>query len=156
MDPMINVGKRLKELRMEKGVTQLDLAEYLHRTPNTISLYEKGKQEFDLYAIKMLCEYFDISSDYLLCFTDIRVTKNTVSDTPKELSIEPIMEDIHNLHNSIDQLFQTTEYYMRVALKDKENKEAKDCLGGLELCKASIQRVLDLIAKAKEAAGIKE
>ena len=154
MDPMISVGQRLKELRMEKGVTQLDLAEYLHRTPNTISLYEKGKQEFDLYAIKMLCEYFDVSSDYLLCFTDIKLSKNTISDTPKEPSMEPIMEDIQNLHNKIEQLFQTPEYYMRVALKDKENKEAQDCLKGLELCKAPIQRVLELIIKFKEAAGL--
>lgn len=80
MDQMINVGKRLKELRREKGVTQLEIADYLHCAPNTISLYEKGKQGLDLYAIHKLCQYYDVNSDYLLCLSDIRLPLNFAED----------------------------------------------------------------------------
>ena len=61
---------RLKEIRKERGISQLRLAMDLHMNQNSISRYENGEREAD-YAtlIKCACDV-DVSVDYLLELTD--------------------------------------------------------------------------------------
>lgn len=64
------ISMRLKELRLEKELTQKELAEKLGITQDSISLWEKGKRIPDTGYIIKLCEIFQISADYLLGRTD--------------------------------------------------------------------------------------
>ena len=57
---------RLKELRKEKGISQLKLAMDLSTNQNTISRYETGEREADYKMLIKLSDYFDVSIDYLL------------------------------------------------------------------------------------------
>ena len=59
-------GERLKELRVEKGLTQRELAQALSITVPTLSHWECGYQEPSFKDLIMLCKYFDVSADYLL------------------------------------------------------------------------------------------
>lgn len=61
---------RLKELRKERGITQLKLAMDLGLNQNTVSRYETGKREADYKTLISLADYFDVSVDYLLERTD--------------------------------------------------------------------------------------
>ena len=63
---------RLKELRKEKGVTQLKLAMDLGLNQNSVSRYETGEREADYKTLIMLADYFDVSVDYLLERTDAK------------------------------------------------------------------------------------
>ena len=63
---------RLKELRKEKGITQLKLAMDLGLSQNTISRYETGEREADYKTLIMLADYFGVSVDYLIGRTDIK------------------------------------------------------------------------------------
>lgn len=56
----------LKKLRQERGVTQGDLAAYLHVTPRTIRFYETGERKPDFEGLLALADYFDISLDQLV------------------------------------------------------------------------------------------
>lgn len=149
----LTTGKRLKELRIEKGVSQRELAKVLNCAPPTVANYECDKRNLSVDNVKTVCEYFNVTSDFLLGLSD---TKNTLSNTPKEPSMEFIMNDIQRLNKEIDQLFRTPEHIMKVSLRDKENKEARDCIAALDLCKTPIQHVLDLIAKVKEVTAQKK
>jgi transcriptional regulator with XRE-family HTH domain len=66
-------GIRLKKLRKENGLTQKQLADLLKVGRPTIAGYEtKGKQP-DFEKIKWLCNYFNVSSDYLLGLSDKKI-----------------------------------------------------------------------------------
>lgn len=58
--------KRLKELRLNKKISQKDIAEYLGITVAAYSLYERGKREPNLDMLKKIAEYFNVSIDYLM------------------------------------------------------------------------------------------
>lgn len=57
---------RLKQLRKEKGISQLKLALDLNMSQNTISRYETGEREADYRSLILIADYFNVSIDYLL------------------------------------------------------------------------------------------
>lgn len=59
-------GKRLKELRKEKGLTQEALAHIFNVSKTTICQYETIKQEPDLTLLVEISRYFGVTTDYLL------------------------------------------------------------------------------------------
>lgn len=61
---------RLKELRKQKGISQLKLALDLSMNQNTISRYETGEREADYKTLIKIADYFNVSIDYLLDRTD--------------------------------------------------------------------------------------
>lgn len=63
-------NNRLKQLRKEKGITQLKMAMDLNMNQNTISRYENGSHQADYETLKKLADYFDVSIDYILLRTD--------------------------------------------------------------------------------------
>ncbi|APF22718.1 helix-turn-helix transcriptional regulator [Clostridium butyricum] len=69
---MPSFGERLRQLRIEKNLTQEELANYfgLHKT--RISQYELNKRQADDEMKKKLALYFNVSLDWLLGLTDIR------------------------------------------------------------------------------------
>ena len=61
---------RLKELRKQKGISQLKLSMDLSVNQNTISRYETGEREADYKMLIKIADYFNVSIDYLLERTD--------------------------------------------------------------------------------------
>lgn len=57
---------RLKELRIERGLSQAALGKILGCAPSTVSKYELSQRELDIPTINRLCDIFHCSSDYLL------------------------------------------------------------------------------------------
>ncbi len=57
---------RLKNLRQQKGITQLKLAMDLCMSQNSISRYETGEREADYKTLIAFADYFNVSIDYLL------------------------------------------------------------------------------------------
>lgn len=63
-------GKRLKEVRKEKGIGQVELAKMLGVSNGTISLWENGLRIPGITVIYSLCEIFHESADYMLGITE--------------------------------------------------------------------------------------
>ena len=61
---------RLKELRKNRGMSQLQLAMALDMNQNSISRYESGVREADYATLIRFADYFNVSIDYLLERTD--------------------------------------------------------------------------------------
>lgn len=59
------IGKRLKEFRKEKNITQEELANILNTTHSTISAYENGKTTILTAFAYEICKRYNISIDYL-------------------------------------------------------------------------------------------
>lgn len=63
---------RLKELRIEKKMNQKELADRLGYKQNTISQWENGKRLMDTETLRIVADFFEVSSDYLLGMSDLR------------------------------------------------------------------------------------
>lgn len=60
------IGEIIRTERLNKNMTQEELAIKLGITQDSISLWEKGKRLPDTQYIIELCKIFEISADYLL------------------------------------------------------------------------------------------
>ena len=64
------IGERIKELRMESGLSQAKLGDALAVSQDTVSLWEKSKALPNTEYVILMCKLFDISADYLLGLKD--------------------------------------------------------------------------------------
>lgn len=62
--------QRLKALRLEKGVTLKEISSCIGVGLMTYAHYEYGDREPSFETLIKLCNYFDVSADYLLGLTD--------------------------------------------------------------------------------------
>ena len=65
------IGNRIKELRNERNISQMNLAKQIGVSQKAIDYWERGVNEPKASYIILLCDYFDISADYLLCRRDL-------------------------------------------------------------------------------------
>lgn len=70
--------KRLFDLREYADLTQKDLAQNLGVSQQTYSLWEKGTKIIPLKHLNNLCNYYETSMDYVLGFTDIKMSFNII------------------------------------------------------------------------------
>lgn len=75
----MSFGKLLVQLRTEKGIYQKELADYLNVSIGTISNYENDVHSPDLPTLKMLADYFEVTTDFLLERTAYRHSLDTLN-----------------------------------------------------------------------------
>ena len=72
---------RIRELRLEKGLTIKALATELNIKESTLSKYERAEREPSIEALILLSDFFNVSIDYLVGKDDCKNTKyQTISD----------------------------------------------------------------------------
>ena len=68
---MMSFRERLKELRMERNITQQELGNIVNMSKMAISHWDKGHSEPSLSQLIILSDYFEVSVDYLIGKTDV-------------------------------------------------------------------------------------
>ena len=63
-------GLRLKTLRLQKDLTQNQLARKLDITRSSVSYYEKSAIYPSVEILIKICQYFDVSADFMLGLSD--------------------------------------------------------------------------------------
>ncbi len=71
---------RMKEIREEKGLRQKDVAEVMNVTKGSYSMWECGTDTIPLRRLNQFCNYFDVSIDYVVGFSDKRKYANAKPD----------------------------------------------------------------------------
>ena len=64
------LSERIKDLRLEKGLGQNQLAELIKVSNASISYWETAKQQPSAEAIFKLANFFEVSADYILGIID--------------------------------------------------------------------------------------
>lgn len=64
-------SNRIRELRQAKSLNQEQLAEKIGLTKQAISQYERGDRKPSMDVLEALCDFFNVSSDYLLGKDDV-------------------------------------------------------------------------------------
>lgn len=85
---------RLKELRKEANLTQLEFAKIIGAAQNTVSQWEAGTRKLDDGTIVQIAEYFDVSVDYLLGLSSVKKISHA----------DGISEAKKNMHELVDSL----------------------------------------------------
>lgn len=62
----MSFGKRLREIRMERRLTQMQVADSIHVALRTYQCYEQGKREPSFATLIALADVLEVSTDDLL------------------------------------------------------------------------------------------
>lgn len=105
---------RLTDLRKEKNLSQKEVASCLGVSQALLSHYEKGIRECKLDFLKKACDYYDVTADYLLGFSDNRqgisdVYIKTELETDSELKTKTIFRAIVSLIEKLSESGDTAE-----------------------------------------------
>lgn len=79
------IGKKIKELRLSRKMTQEELGKIIGVTTSMIGMYETGARNPSYAVLKKIAEYFNVTTDYLL----------GCSETPQRNNDEKISEEIN-------------------------------------------------------------
>ena len=77
-----NISSRIRELREENQITQLELAKALYVKQQTIAQWEKGERDLKTNSIIDLANFFRVTTDYLLGLSDYKTPQAaSIGDT---------------------------------------------------------------------------
>jgi len=91
---MKTFGKRLKELRKTRNLSQEEVAFVLGVAPGTISRYESLKMMPTEEVIYKTCRFFKISADYVLGLSEIKKVNKDIMKNYEEKSRKAEKYDI--------------------------------------------------------------
>lgn len=63
---MREYATRLRDLRTDRDLSQMQIAVILGTTKNQVGKYERGEQELPIRHLITLCNYYGVSADYIL------------------------------------------------------------------------------------------
>ena len=63
---------RLKDLREDSDISQIQMAEFLHVKQNTYSQYENGKRQIPIEMLIKIALFYNVSVDYILGLTAVK------------------------------------------------------------------------------------
>lgn len=75
--PADNIHQRLSDLRNGTGKSQKEVADELNIQASVLSRIERGETKAVSHDLVIkFAEYYNVSTDYLLCISDIRISRN--------------------------------------------------------------------------------
>ena len=119
------LAERLKQLRAEKGMTQVQLAQMLDVSKGTIAMWETSKRKPSFEILSKLSDIFDRRMDYILGYSD-----DASSPQPPEEELDQL-----GCWAAEDSMHETIMQYLRL---DEYGKQAVDAIirAEFERCKA--------------------
>ena len=116
-------NKILKELRLEQGLTQIQLAKKSNLAPSCIAMFETEKREPNANSLIALSAALSVSTDYLLGLEDDFGTRTPAPPSFTDLQSEKLSEKEKALLEAFNKLLpETQDFILRTAqsLSDKE------------------------------------
>ena len=113
--------KNLKQLRIEKGLSQGQLAKLTHITQTNISRWENEETQMSVGYLTILADFFGVSTDYLLGReNDYGLVEVRNTNTPKET-------EVLSLLNALDEDHQVMMIDIMKKFADTTEKEKAFC-----------------------------
>lgn len=93
--------ERIKELRLERGLSQQQLAKQIETTQSNIGRWENGINEPTASQLIKLADYFDCTIDFLVGrVDDFGISDNERSVQPKQKSVTAFLTLYSRLNDS--------------------------------------------------------
>ena len=102
-------SERLKQLRKEKGLTQIEFAKAIGVSGGTVAMWETGKRRPSFEMLNVLTDFFDRSLDYILGTSDVpypeKLTESQI-ETLGNWMIQEEYEDVIRKYSLLDEFGQ--------------------------------------------------
>lgn len=95
---LVNMGEKLKTLRLEKKLTQKQVADRIGLAVSAVSSYESGSRYPSYEALVKLAHIFHVSTDYLLGMTDKRYIDSSGLDDSEVELISQLVDKLRQNH----------------------------------------------------------
>jgi len=66
----VDYRRRLREIREDRDLTQAEIGQVIHKSQQGYSHIENGRAELRIEDLVLLCQYYQVSADYLIGLTD--------------------------------------------------------------------------------------
>lgn len=93
---MVNMGEKLRSLRIEKNLTQKQVADRIGLAISAVSSYESGSRYPTYDTLIKLARMFHVSTDYLLGIADKRNIDVTGLDDEDVGLISQLVDKLRN------------------------------------------------------------
>ena len=115
---------RLKEIRKEKGMSQIALAKELGVSYRTWQYWENGASSIKPDNLKTLCEIFDVDAPYLLGYNTVKNETNIKASVLDE-ALEKLREinNMLSVENDEDPNMWTIGFLTAIAAIENFKKE---------------------------------
>lgn len=124
---------RLKELRKEGNVTQVQLAEAMGVSKGTVAMWETGKREPNFDMINRLSDFFDKRIDYILGYSE-----DTSSPRLTEEAIDQLGRwEVEDQFREIIMSYLALDEYGKTAVENLIKAEKLRCHEQQSLCDTS-------------------
>lgn len=94
---------RLRELRTQRGLSQRNLGDIIGVSHATINMYENGKRNPEVETLETLCDFFNVSMDYMRGKEDLSVR---LLDGEEMLIVDAYRQAPENIRKAIRQLLE--------------------------------------------------
>lgn len=114
----MSFGGNLRALLEERELTQKEVARRLNIAPSTMGSYVQNVREPDFATLKLLADFFDVTTDYLLDHDPGR------ADTPQERELLRIFRSLTAEQRQV--CVEQCRVFVRLNHREKECRE-KSC-----------------------------
>ncbi len=66
----VNYRERMRSLREDHDLSQAELGKVLNKSQQGYSLIENGRAELKMDDLALLCQFYNVSADYIIGLTD--------------------------------------------------------------------------------------
>ena len=139
------LSQNIKALRMQKGLTQKELADLLHVTSQAVSRWEKGEVEPSIDTISEMANIFEVTTDEIIGGPDKKPKPEIVTEVKEKVVVEqgkPVLTICENCKRPIyesEEIVTQTRHHGRSPstthyictdcdkkIKEKQKKDAID------------------------------
>ncbi|HJA67600.1 MAG TPA: helix-turn-helix domain-containing protein [Candidatus Mediterraneibacter cottocaccae] len=108
---------RVRELRLERGMNQTELALKINVSQQTISRIENGLNTFPADTLIHIAKFFHVSTDYILRLSDTRMTEEY------RIEVQTHMEQHMNICRSYEKLSRRNQELVYELMEQLGNTE---------------------------------
>lgn len=122
----MNLGEKIKKLRLEKGLSQDELGKAMGVHYTHISRYERNQSNPSIDALRKLAKVFGVSADYLL-FDDLdKVALGNVHDSD-------LRQQFQDLDRLSDTVREKVKFLIQAILTQQQVQDLASKMGPKEL-----------------------
>ena len=139
----MNIGIVIKEVRKQKGLTQLDLSEHANISVRTIQRIEKDEVEPSFYSLKSLSEILEIDLLEIKNRNSMMFTNKILGIHLNEISME--MEEQENIEERLKKIESHLSSISGTHRRLLRNKEMVMIIAGIFIGTLIIFEILSLL-----------